>query len=216
MIDIMVKYIKDMKLKDADYICIDEYGYMFIVDNISIKYTKIEEVPDYMINTINKVSTIKGLAQNEFALPSMYFINNLGYVIDINTNSTSGTVFNSIGMTYYDILNIKQQIFNKWYNMRNIIFNNLWRQSHQTYLYDNIQNIDTFKEIFNMKAYQGAKPFIIDNHIIWLFKGLIPNNKTDKIDLCIYDYTESLELFDFVIHKKKYQFGMMMLCLKMN
>ena len=213
MINAMMKYIKDMKLKDADYICIDEYGYMFVVDNISIKHARLEEVPDYMINTINKVSTIKGLAQNEFALPSMYFINNLGYVIDVN-DSSNGIVFNSIGMTYYDILNLKQQMFDKWYSVRNNIFNDLW--DCQNHVYDNIQDMDNFKEISNMKADQGAKPFIIDNHIIWLFKGLIPNNKADKVDLWIYDYSDSVELFDFIIHKKKYQFGMMMLCLKMN
>ena len=213
MINAMMKYIKDMKLKDADYICIDEYGYMFVVDNISIKHARLEEVPDYMINTINKVSTIKGLAQNEFALPSMYFINNLGYVIDVN-DSSNGIVFNSIGMTYYDILNLKQQMFDKWYSVRNNIFNDLW--DCQNHVYDNIQDMDNFKEISNMKADQGAKPFIIDNHIIWLFKGLIPNNKADKVDLWIYDYSDSVELFNFIIHKKKYQFGMMMLCLKMN
>ena len=213
MINTMMKYIKDMKLKDADYICIDEYGYMFVVDNISIKHARLEEVPDYMINTINKVSTIKGLAQNEFALPSMYFINNLGYVIDVN-DSSNGIVFNSVGMTYYDILNLKQQKFNKWYSVRNNIFNDLW--DCQNHVYDNIQDMDNFKEISNMKADQGAKPFIIDNHIIWLFKGLIPNNKSDKVDLWIYDYSDSVELFNFIIHKKKYQFGMMMLCLKMN
>ena len=213
MINTMMKYIKDMKLKDADYICIDEYGYMFVVDNISIKHARLEEVPDYMINTINKVSTIKGLAQNEFALPSMYFINNLGYVIDVN-DSSNGIVFNSVGMTYYDILNLKQQMFDKWYSVRNNIFNDLW--DCQNHVYDNIQDMDNFKEISNMKADQGAKPFIIDNHIIWLFKGLIPNNKADKVDLWIYDYSDSVELFNFIIHKKKYQFGMMMLCLKMN
>ena len=213
MINAMMKYIKDMKLKDADYICIDEYGYMFVVDNISIKHARLEEVPDYMINTINKVSTIKGLAQNEFALPSMYFINNLGYVIDVN-DSSNGIVFNSVGMTYYDILNLKQQMFDKWYSVRNNIFNDLW--DCQNHVYDNIQDMDNFKEISNMKADQGAKPFIIDNHIIWLFKGLIPNNKADKVDLWIYDYSDSVELFNFIIHKKKYQFGMMMLCLKMN
>ena len=213
MINAMMKYIKDMKLKDADYICIDEYGYMFVVDNISIKHARLEEVPDYMINTINKVSTIKFLTQNEFALSSMYFINNLGYVIDVN-DSSNGIVFNSVGMTYYDILNLKQQMFDKWYSVRNNIFNDLW--DCQNHVYDNIQDMDNFKEISNMKADQGAKPFIIDNHIIWLFKGLIPNNKADKVDLWIYDYSDSVELFNFIIHKKKYQFGMMMLCLKMN
>ena len=97
---------------------------------------------------------------------------------------------------------IKQSNNNQQYNTRLI--------------YDNIQDMDNFKEISNMKADQGAKPFIIDNHIIWLFKGLIPNNKADKVDLWIYDYSDSVELFNFIIHKKKYQFGMMMLCLKMN
>ena len=213
MIDTMMKFIKDMKLKDADYICIDEFGYMFVVDNISIKYIRFRDVPDYMINTINKVSTIKFLTQNEFALSSMYFINNLGYVIDTN-NSSNGIVFNSIGMTYYDILNLKQQKFNKWYSVRNHILNDLW--DWQEHFYQNLQDMDNFKEISNMKADQGAKPFILDNHIIWLFKGLIPNNKADKVDLWVFDYSNSVELFDFILHKKKYQFGMMMLCLKMK
>ena len=143
----------------------------------------------------------------------MYFINNLGYVIDTN-NSSNGIVFNSIGMTYYDILNLKQQKFNKWYSVRNHILNDLW--DWQEHFYQNLQDMDNFKEISNMKADQGAKPFILDNHIIWLFKGLIPNNKADKVDLWVFDYSNSVELFDFIIHKKKYQFGMMMLCLKMN
>lgn len=68
--------------------------------------------------------------------------------------------------------------------------------------YSSMENNDEFMSILNAPAALGAKLFKLDNYILTLFKGLLPNAKSDKIDLYIYPYTANSDLYRYIIYKK--------------
>lgn len=68
--------------------------------------------------------------------------------------------------------------------------------------YDDCNNI--METYFNIKASDGAIPVRVDNHYFYIFSGFLPLNKSDKLEMTIYD-----NVLDFVIKyeitKKKFK-----------
>lgn len=71
----------------------------------------------------------------------------------------------------------------------------------------NILHYDDIKPLLDSylvekKASDGAFSINLDNKILWIYKGLIPYNKPDKVSCTIYD-NGNLFIADFHIIKKK-------------
>lgn len=58
------------------------------------------------------------------------------------------------------------------------------------------------EKINGLKASDGAFPLVINDKIMYIYKGLIPYNKPDKVSCTIYDQGERF-VADFQITKKK-------------
>lgn len=70
-------------------------------------------------------------------------------------------------------------------------------------IYENIQSGD-FNRIITLPASYGASNYIIDNsHCIYLYQGLIPATKSDKVNLTIYDFDDFTFVSKFTVDKGK-------------
>lgn len=177
------KLIKLLKIKDNNYLCIDGC-YAFTIDQNSIKYIVSNELSNLCL--YNKIYSISYLKKNGYKVPIHcdYFKEN-DDIININI---------------YEIKNniLKQTIFTKWFNFKP----NICIVENGMYV-NNIQNMQSFKDIINMKASQGAKPFIINDIMITLYKGLLPVNKSDVVNLKYVKFQNNINLLQFEIIKSK-------------
>lgn len=119
---------------------------------------------------------------------SIYCPNNLSYANEVGPMISFGNCLSSSQMIYDRIM---IELFN--------ITNN------GKILYKEITDEPGFLEINNLKSSAGAKIYIpeVDNtYKMYLFKGAIPVNKSDKVFLTIYDLGHTF-IGKFTVHKKK-------------
>lgn len=167
---------------NSGYICVKD-GYMFTIDGISIKYIQDDSL---MFNYVCLISK----DPEEF----MFVQSRYDYTIDI-------VKFMNLSKIYNDMTNI----FVSYIQMIN-------QNQYQSFVYNNFHLNEDFIRINSLKSKDGAKPLIIDRHIIYMYKGLIPINKKDELSLTIYETENSIDLFNFEIYKKKQPVMKMILC----
>lgn len=70
--------------------------------------------------------------------------------------------------------------------------------------YNEVSNSPDYLTLKEMKAGDGARPFIRDRYVMYFFNGLIPTVKGDSVLLNIYDnHTDPYFLADFIVVKAK-------------
>jgi hypothetical protein len=73
------------------------------------------------------------------------------------------------------------------------------------YREENLRSNDRFNSIISSKAADGASLFIINNrYMMYIYSGLLPINKSDKVTLDIYDVDNYSFLVKFIINKGKF------------
>jgi hypothetical protein len=66
-----------------------------------------------------------------------------------------------------------------------------------------VDDISIFSDkYFSIKAKDGAVPIMVDNHYFYIFSGMIPLAKSDKIQIVIFD-NEQYYIIKYSIEKKK-------------
>lgn len=72
-----------------------------------------------------------------------------------------------------------------------------------SYTDNNIKNDKNFQDILNLKSCNGARMYIANNYKMYLFSRLLPINKSDNVELNIYDINNLYFMSHFTIKKKK-------------
>lgn len=176
------KLVKLLKIKDNNFLCIDGC-YAFTIDQNSIRYIMSNELNN--LGLFNRIYSVSYLKQIEYKVDDYldYFKEN-----------------NEVNMNICEIKNniLKQSLFTKWYNFKP----HICLVKNGEYVC-NIQDIQSFKDILSMKATQGAKPFFVNDIMITLYKGLLPVNKSDIVNLRYVKFQNNINLLQFEIIKSK-------------
>jgi hypothetical protein len=68
----------------------------------------------------------------------------------------------------------------------------------------NVSDTQIFSDMyFNIKSKDGAVLVVIDNHRFYIFKGMVPLAKSDKLSLQILDSDNGTFIVKYTITKKK-------------
>lgn len=81
---------------------------------------------------------------------------------------------------------------------QNIILGNYLSAKH----YDDCSSI--METYFDIKALDGAVPIRMDNYYFYIFSGFLPLNKSDKLEMTVYDNVSDF-VIKYEITKKKYK-----------
>ena len=111
---------------------------------------------------------------------------------------TDSYIINQTKQIYIEINNelLKYGLVDKYNKVCNIISVN------PTSIADLSSN-DQFNKINDGKTKDGAGRLVINNHVVFLYSGLLPTNKKDKVDLSIWDINDSYFLNGYRIKKGK-------------
>ena len=66
---------------------------------------------------------------------------------------------------------------------------------------DDFQNNQTYKDMMNGPATDGAKQFHIGGNMVMLCKSIVPANKSDKIDAIVLQESNGIKMLKMVIHR---------------
>lgn len=172
--------------------------------------------PGFMIGTDDTAAYLKVIPYNS-SNPGIWninkdpimFTNSIPNLIEYLDSGISDNTVNIIDVWYTNLLFIK--ILNR-YNFFKDIENNL-----PCIQYNCIHTNSEFMRIMSIPASQGATRWVIDNsHVIYLYSGLLNVNKSDAVDLKIYDHPDGETFISkFTLDKgKKGKFDVYLHCLK--
>lgn len=147
-------------------------------------------------NVITNGNLVMGSDHFFYTLRTINFNNNFPPT-SFNWNSVVYGIKNNISYELND-----NHIWNKMMNNLNKI-NNI-KTNITPIIYNNIHENEYFLECISKKAVDGASKFIIDKYYLYIWNGLLNRNKSDKVDLLIYDdFSSYTFLAEFIIYKKK-------------
>lgn len=197
---------KSMKLKEQDYIMLtmhDNNVFVFGIDE-SFTYMKTLEYQFkyqnldirffnqtlYSVGFLNMIETFEqyGTKYNWTA----HYINDLGFFQELKYND----------LFIFDKFNIKNTIISKYLFLCNFIGDQTTPLEYKCF--GEIRGNVDFETLLQMKSADGARPFIIDKYVMYIFTGLLPINKSDSVELEIYNRPNTqFFLSNFKITKKK-------------
>lgn len=186
-------------------------AYLIVGNNyIRSTYNNIPDIIlDFVENFIN-LEVVNFVLSNEKGLPPDKY--------RTKVNKTFNKCYiEGIGLLVYDnqssvcshiAYRAKFDLMNVYFKYREYIENgNNNRGSMAIYNYFDIANTDeNWNYINSLKATDGAKLYVVDGKFpMYIFNGLIPNTKSDRINLTIYDnrnYPYFMAVFDILKTKK--------------
>lgn len=172
--------------------------------------------PGFMIGTDGTAAYLKVIPYNSpnpgiwnINKDPIMFTNSIPNLIEYLDSGISDSTVNIIDVWYTNLLFIK--ILNRYNFFKDIENNSPCIQ------YNCIHTNSEFMRIMSIPASQGATRWVIDNsHVIYLYSGLLNVNKSDAVDLKIYDHPDGETFISkFTLDKgKKGKFDVYLHCLK--
>lgn len=173
------------KLLKADYVYIKD-NYIYGVDSnfVYFKTMRFDNIHNITIAfSINNMSAfIKGIGMNEIKCYDNLLYSSFDNTCNINNMDA-----------IYNIMRIHEDMFHIWNNCKLAAIDVPLRGN------------EAFEQIVSLKTIQGTKRFIYDRFSMTMCNNLVPVNKSDKVNLNIYDLTDNTFLSVFTVAKgKKY------------
>lgn len=116
-------------------------------------------------------------------------------------------LFENMDMNYCDTIELPDDLrFNLLFNkiLNGYKFYMDVTDNNNSIEYSDIHLNTDFLRIQSLPASKGATNWIIDNdHCIYLYTGLIPTVKSDKVSLSIFDYSPTTYVCRFTVDKGK-------------
>jgi len=198
----MLQIIQDSNLKELlDLASILKTPYIaFAKDHIygftdELGYMRRVKAPEWMVEMPCNIISSDILKVNPIAIEYEYYgFDDKGLVV--TTADGEKIFFNSVRPPYlYGVL------WREFCSRAISILQPNLNYSDKTIFIEDVKPI-LEESVGNMKASDGAIPITIDDKIMYIYKGLIPYNKPDKVSCTIYNSRNSF-VADFSITKKK-------------
>lgn len=128
--------------------------------------------------------------------------------MNINTGVMAGCTLNNIS----EVVNGRSKKIDEYLEFNDSIYYELMNIKNMYDIYENIswdfygedmQDIESFNELLFLKSKTGMNKYIVDQRFyLPMFYGIIPMNKTDKLDLYIKSEQDTY-IVKYIVHKKK-------------
>lgn len=200
-LDNMMKQIKPMK-SDIIYIY-DNIAYGLDEENSRltvIKVTGLEVYHGLCFNMKDMKSVIKNGIDN-IQISSEYPDTLVS--VDPKNNKVSEAHFK------IDTINQHRPVFLQMIN----IYNNM-NQNSMVYKLDNFHETTEYQEYYGLKASEGIVNLNIQGYPITIYNGVIPSNKSDKVDIEIHDINENMFGIKIIVRKSSKLIERIMCCFK--
>lgn len=195
----LMEMIKPLKNNNGDIIIHKGGVYPIALDQISHKYTENIKLNNMDISDYNYVYL--KMTPEIIELYKSCLINKTDINIDLRNDHIGDDKVYRIDNTDNNILLLEN--FSHYYEYYTLRYN---EYALSTLHINNLKDYKNFDELLNMKSADGMVFFWIENYPITYYTGLLPINKSDKVQVNIYDDDQVSFVVKYTVIKPKVKY----------